>query len=90
MQHYDDKDFLDTLQKHPQLFEKFKQLLLIAENETDDCLTADEAEEKLVQEVRQLGNTLLHSWAQKKHSSLEQKYERRSGMQRRGKKNSIG
>ena len=83
-------NFLARLEKHPELYEKFNRLLLIAENKTEDVMTADEAEEKLFQEVRQLERELLQSWADHKQSQIAQKYERKVGMQRRGKKKSGG
>ena len=90
MQNEDYQDFLARLKDHPELFEKFNHLLAIAENKTEDLMTADEAEEKLVQEIRKLGQRLLQSWAESKNTKVEQKSERRVGMQRRGKKNSTG
>lgn len=82
--------FLARLEQHPELFDKFERLLAIAENKTEDIMTADEAEEKLFQEVRQLEQELLQAWANKKQSQVAQKYDRRVGMQRRGKKKSGG
>ena len=90
MQNEEINNFLARIKRHPELFEKFERLLAIAENKTEDIMTADEAEEKLFQEVRQLEQELLQSWAENKQSQVEQKFERRVGMQRRGKKNCGG
>ena len=78
------------LKRHPELYERVGRLLEIVENADGDSLTADEVEERVVEEVRRIGHDALQGWARGKAGRLESEYERRAGFERRGKKNSTG
>ena len=84
------QEFMERLARHPQLYERVKDLLEIVENADGDALTADEAEERVVNEMRQIGREALQAWATHKQAKLARAYETRLGVQRRGKKNSTG
>ena len=52
---------------------------------------ADEAERRMIEEVRGLGNEVLHGWAERKVGEQEGAVLRRGeGVKRNGKKNSTG
>ena len=78
------------LAQHPELRARFEEILAVAENARGDANTADEAEERAIEQVRQLGQELLQSWAERKHARLVQEYDTRRDTQRKGKKNSTG
>jgi uncharacterized protein YeaC (DUF1315 family) len=84
------KDFIERLEGHPELYERVKELLEIVENTDGDALTADEAEEMVVQEIRQLGHEALQAWAKGRLKKVEHNCETRLKLERRGKKNSVG
>lgn len=52
--------------------------------------TADEAEERAMEEVRKFGQELMQSWAIRKHERIVSEYDSRNGHRREGKKNSTG
>lgn len=83
-------EFMERLVRHPELYDRFQELLEIVENADGAALTADEAEEMVVQEIRQLGREALQAWASHKQTRVAHQYETRLGLQRRGKKNSTG
>ena len=80
------QEFIEGLERHPELYERFKELLQIVENADGDALTADEAEERVVQEIRQLGHEALQAWAIHKTKHVQHHCETRLGLQRGGKK----
>jgi len=55
---------MKRLEKHPYLLTRLNALLEVAENKSGDYDLADDAEEKIFNEVRQLGNEMLQGWAQ--------------------------
>lgn len=61
---------LEQLRLHPELLDRFESILALSQESSDGPLRqADEIEQQLIQELRQLGNETLSSWA----TSAEQK-----------------
>lgn len=57
-------DSLDKrLRKHPHLKNRIEQLIKIVENADGDLEKADEAEKRVIEELRRMGNEVLHDWA---------------------------
>jgi hypothetical protein len=54
---------MERLRRHPQILDRVQSILEIAENKEGRLKTADEVEELLIQEMRQLGNTTMRDWA---------------------------
>lgn len=54
------------LEQHPSLKARFEAILDIAENTHGDLVSADKAEQRALEQVRQLGNELLHDWAKQR------------------------
>lgn len=88
----DQKDigFMQRLKEHPELQERFEVLLAVVENADGDSLTADAAEQRVVEELRQMGHSALQAWAERKHKRVEVAYARRSDVRRKEKKSSTG
>jgi hypothetical protein len=82
--------FAERLAQYPELQDRFEEILALVENERGDANTADEAEERAVEQVRRLGQELMQSWAERKHERLVQEYDTRRDTRRKGKKNSTG
>jgi hypothetical protein len=65
----------ERLNKHPVLKARMESLLDVVENTAGDLEKANAAEKRVIQELQQMGNEVLHSWArtqeQKKSEELE-------------------
>ena len=57
------ESFENRLNAHPELRAKFEVLLSVVENAQGDLTRADAAEQRVVEEIRQLGQTALQEWA---------------------------
>ncbi len=84
------KRFVAKLQEHPELQERFEGVMALVENAEGDTLTADAAEQRVVEELQQLGRAALQCWAQRKATGLAHAYEGRRDYHRKEKKDSIG
>ena len=78
------------LAQYPELRARFEEILAVAENERGDANTADEAEERAVEQVRRLGQELMQSWAERKHERVVREYDQRADHRRKGKKKPAG
>jgi len=80
----------ERLRNHPILKSRVEAILDIAENTHGDLITADEAEQCAIEEVRKLGNEVLQDWAEERvlvsASELKNKEKDIVG---NGKKNSL-
>jgi hypothetical protein len=54
---------IEQLRQHPAMMARVQSILEIASNAEGPLKTADEVEELLIEEIRQLGSTTLHHWA---------------------------
>jgi phosphosulfolactate synthase (CoM biosynthesis protein A) len=76
---------------HPELLSRFKQIADIVENSQGNIELADEAERRVIQEVRQLGKETLQSWGRQQETRISNRYsEQVEDVRRNGKKNSTG
>jgi len=82
--------FIAKLHEHPELQARFEGVMALVENADGDPLTADDAEQRVVEELQQLGREALQCWAQRKATGLEQEYDGRRDYQRKEKKGSTG
>ena len=53
----------ERLRAHPELSAKMESLLAVVENASGDVEKAAEAERRVTEELRQVGNEALHGWA---------------------------
>ena len=79
---------MTRLQRHPQLYEQVVTLLDEVENRAGTLNTGDEAEEAIVERMRQLGRQALTQWAEQRHAAVQP--ARAPGLRQVGKKNSAG
>ncbi len=84
------KRFIASLQEHPELQQRFEGVMALVDNANGDTLTADDAEQRVVEELQLLGREALQCWAKRKSSVLEQEYDGRRDYQRKEKKDSTG
>ena len=55
--------FLERLRQHPELLARFQSILELTRNADGPLQTADAVEERLIQELRQLGHASMNHWA---------------------------
>ena len=55
--------FMERLREHPELLARFQSILELTRNTDGPLKTADEVEERLILELRQLDNTSMNPWA---------------------------
>jgi len=80
----------ERLNAHPHLRERMEALLAIVEDASGDVEKADEAERRVIEELRQMGSDALHAWASIKSAEKEQEVRSGDPVQGHGKKNSAG
>jgi hypothetical protein len=85
-----DEMLLSSLSKHPQLRGRVERLVGIVEDVGDELRKADEAERRVIEEVRRLGQEVLEGWADGQVAKRADELERTPGVWREGKKNSAG
>ena len=61
-----------------------------AEDADGDLVRADEAERRVIEAVRRIGQETLHSWAEGRIARGEDEQLKAEGVRRAGKKNSAG
>jgi hypothetical protein len=80
------KDSIENrLNKHPHLKNRIEQLLKIVENAEGDLKKADEAEKRVIEELRKMGNEVLHDWAANREEQEADAGNKR-GLAKNGKK----
>lgn len=80
----------ERLKEYPELKAKIEAMLGIIENAGGDVEKAAEAEQRIIEEMRQMGNEVLHSWARRQQQKKEAEYNAQPGVNRQRKKNSTG
>jgi hypothetical protein len=84
------KNLEERLREHPRLSERISRLLEVVENTAGDVVKADEAEQRVLEELRKMGQEALQSWAERKQARVEQAAEADPTLQRKEKKVSTG
>lgn len=85
------KSFEERLRDYPELKERFEAILAIAEAEGNELERADDAEQRAIEEVRKLGNEVMHGWARRREGQNVAKLEEeRHKLTKHGKKKSTG
>lgn len=79
----------ERLTAYPQLRERLEALLAIVEDSSAEVTRADEAERRVIAEVRRLGNEALSSWAARQEAA-QRAAVGQQGAARAGEKNSTG
>ena len=82
-------EFLARLQRHPELQAKFDALLDVVENAAGDANKADEAEQRVFEELRLMGQQAIQAWAERKQQRVEADCDARSDLARKQKKASL-
>jgi hypothetical protein len=57
------EDLVARLKQHPIILARMESLLNLIDNADGDVVTADAAEFRTIDELRQMGSEVLHGWA---------------------------
>jgi len=81
------QNIVDRLQGHPDLLKRFDSLLNIVEASSGNVDKASEAEQLVIDELRHLGNELIHDWAIcKEKQKTDELVDNKGKIERNGKK----
>jgi hypothetical protein len=78
--------FLERLREHPELMARFQSILDLTRNAEGPLKSADEVEEVLIQELRQLGNASMNRWATQAEERVSAELKGQDGTVRSRKK----
>jgi hypothetical protein len=85
------KNLEERLNRHPELKTKIESLLAVVENAEGDLVKANEAEQRVIEEIRQLGQATLQGWASRQNQKqTDQFIQANPQAQRSRKKGSTG
>jgi len=79
--------FQERLRRHPELRARFESILELTGNADGPLKTADEVEEQLIQELRQLGQVSMNQWATQAEQRVSDELQRGDATVRSRKKN---
>jgi hypothetical protein len=79
------------LSRYPSLKNRIELLMTIIEDSAGDCQKANEAEMRVIEELRQMGSEALHCWSGHKIEQASEDFNKdHSTAVKSGKKNSGG
>lgn len=84
-----DEENLQGLREHPQIRLRVAALLSAVQDAGGDLKQADDAEQRLTQELRRLGQEAMQGWAEGQVRATEQDLRRGGRVHREGKKTSL-
>jgi hypothetical protein len=82
-----DEELINRLSRHPEIKSRMASLLEAIDDTQGDLRLADDAEERLLQEMQHLGQESLQAWAQGQVNAREQEVRRSAHVRSNGKKN---
>ena len=80
----------ERLRPHPHLHARINRLLDLVEDTAGDLEQADEAERRVMAELRRLGQETLQGWAEHRQAAVQARAEADPHLQRKEKKGSPG
>lgn len=88
----DSQALYERLNRHPVLMLRMEALLDLVEDVGEDIVKAAEAEQRAIEELRQMGNEVLHDWAahQVEKTKAPATLEEEEKYVASGKKNFVG
>ena len=81
-----DEEIMEGLREHPQIRSRIAGLLAVMNDAGGDLKRADDAEDRLVEEIRGLGQEVMQTWAQGQVEQTEEDVRRTGRAHREGKK----
>lgn len=85
------KSLEERLAAHPRLRQRVEKLVDLVESSAGDVVLADEAERRVIEEVRQLGQDVLQGWSEREaEQAVQRARSQRAAVKGHGKKNAGG
>jgi hypothetical protein len=78
------------LNRHPEFRERVERLLEIADNKAEGANYADDVEDMIWDELRELGRSSMQDWANTKYERVVAESEKRKELKKKEKKGSTG
>ena len=85
-----DEEIVRGLHEHPRIRQRVASLLRAVQDASGDLKRADDAEQRLSEELRRLGQEAMQGWAEGQVRNTERELRRGGRAHREGKKNSSG
>lgn len=85
-----DEELVKRLSRYPELRSRMESLLLAVEDEAGELKKADDAEMRVIEEMRRTGKVALQAWAERQIDKTSQETKQVGKVWREGKKNSAG
>ena len=79
----------ERLERHPVLKARMERMLDVVENAAGDVRRADAAEQRAIEELRQMGLEIMQGWGQKTANEAALDLEAKGGVVREVKKTSL-
>jgi hypothetical protein len=76
----------ERLKQYPELKGKIEACWRLSKTRAGDVEKAAEAERRIIEELRQMGSDVFHSWARRQQQKKEQEYDPKPGVNRKEKK----
>lgn len=86
----EDQELLNRLNRRPDLKKRVESILSIAEDDGAGIEKADEAENRVIEEVRRMGNEVLTGWAESRVEKSEAALPPDGDVVRSGQKKFVG
>jgi len=84
------EELVERLIRYPELRDKMEELLDVVDNKSGDANKADDAEDMIWEELRQIGQRAMKEWAERKQERLVDESESRNELSKKEKRGSIG
>jgi hypothetical protein len=84
------EELAERLNRHPKFRDKVEELLDIVDNKSGNANKADDAEDLIWEELRQMGQRAMQEWAERKHDRVVAESENREELSKKQKKGSTG
>ena len=84
------EELAEQLNRHPEFRDKVKELLDIMDNKSGEANKADDAEDLIWEELRQMGQRALQDWAERKSERIVAESDSRRELSKKEKKGSTG
>jgi hypothetical protein len=79
-------EIMEFLESHPTFRDRIESIIGVVRNDNGDIILADDAEDRVVEEVRGFGKEILQGWAEGRVAATEQDVRLMPGVHRQGKK----
>lgn len=86
----DDEELIRRLNAHPSIRNRIVSILSAVEDEAGNLRLADDAEMRMIEEMRHMGQEALQAWATRQIIERSQEVSRGETVWREGKKNCTG